>query len=65
MIRDGYTDLVAYATLFIANPDLVKRFEINAPMAEADRDTYYVTGVEGSEKLGEKGYTDYPPYVGQ
>ncbi len=65
MIRDGHADLVAYATLFIANPDLVKRFEINAPMAEADREYYYATGVEGSDNLGERGYTDYPTYVMQ
>jgi len=65
MIHDGHADLVAYATLFIANPDLVKRFEINAPLSEADRDTYYATGADGSDNLGEKGYTDYPSYVQQ
>lgn len=65
MIRDGHADLVAYATLFIANPDLVRRFKMNAPLAEADRDTYYATGAEGSEDLGERGYTDYPPYAAQ
>jgi N-ethylmaleimide reductase len=63
IINKGYADLVAFATLFIANPDLVKRFEIEAPLAEADRDTYYATGADGYENLGEKGYTDYPFYV--
>jgi N-ethylmaleimide reductase len=63
VINEGYADLVAFGTLFIANPDLVKRFEIDAPLAEADRDTYYATGADGSENLGEKGYTDYPFHV--
>ena len=63
-ISVGLADLVAYGTLFIANPDLVKRFQINAPLAEADEDTYYATGAEGSENLGEKGLIDYPYYSG-
>jgi 12-oxophytodienoic acid reductase len=28
-IRDGYTDLVAYGRLFLANPDLPERFVRN------------------------------------
>jgi N-ethylmaleimide reductase len=64
VISDGLADLVAYGTLFIANPDLFKRFEINAPLAEADEDTYYATGANGSENLGEKGLIDYPYYSG-
>lgn len=51
-ILEGLADAVAYGTLYIANPDLVERFEQDAELAEADKDTYYTPG--------EKGYTDYP-----
>ena len=54
VIRKGYADLVAYATLFIANPDLVERFRMQAPLAQADQNTFYQGGA--------KGYVDYPPY---
>ena len=54
VIDDGDADLVAYAKLFISNPDLPERFSNNWPLAEYDEDTFYTTG--------EKGYTDYPPY---
>ena len=37
---------------FIANPDLPKRFELNAPLNPYQRATFY----GGNEK----GYTDYP-----
>lgn len=52
VIEDGYADAVAYAKLFISNPDLPERFEQNASLAEWDEDTFYTPG--------EKGYTDYP-----
>ena len=52
VIADGDADLVAYGVPFIANPDLVARFEQNAPLAESDKATYYVPGAHG--------YTDYP-----
>lgn len=52
VIEDGDADLVAYGKLFISNPDLPKRFEKNAELADWDKDTFYVPG--------EKGYTDYP-----
>jgi len=38
--------------LFIANPDLPKRFELHAPLNQYNRATFY----GGTEK----GYTDYP-----
>lgn len=47
----GIAKMISYGTLFIANPDLPKRFELNATLNEADRDTMY----GGNEK----GYTDY------
>lgn len=51
-IEDGDADMVAFGTLFIANPDLVERFEAGAELHEADKSTYYTPG--------EKGYIDYP-----
>ncbi len=38
--------------LWIANPDLPKRFALGAPLNKYDRDTFYAGGA--------KGYTDYP-----
>ena len=51
-VKSGHVDLVAFATLFISNPDLPERFRMNAPLAEGDRATFY-----GGDA---KGYTDYP-----
>ncbi|KAJ4790419.1 12-oxophytodienoate reductase-like protein [Rhynchospora pubera] len=53
VVREGYTDLVTYGKLFLANPDLVKRFEINAGLNKYDRSTFYT-----SDPV--VGYTDYP-----
>lgn len=53
VIVRGEADLVAYGVPFIANPDLVERFRLNAPLAQADQSTFYQGGA--------KGYTDYPP----
>ncbi|MDO6759518.1 alkene reductase [Tamlana sp. 2_MG-2023] len=52
IIEEGNADLVAFAKLYISNPDLVERFTLNKEMAEWDEDTFYVPGA--------KGYTDYP-----
>ena len=51
-IEQNIADLISFGEPFISNPDLVKRFELNAQLKEADKDTFYTTG--------EKGYTDYP-----
>lgn len=51
-IASGDADLVSYGKLFIANPDLPRRFEENAPLNEPNFDTFYGGGAEG--------YTDYP-----
>lgn len=48
----GIASIISYGTLFLANPDLPKRFELNAELNQADRSTMY----GGTEK----GYTDYP-----
>ncbi|CAN1517680.1 NemA NADH,flavin oxidoreductases, Old Yellow Enzyme family [Methylophilaceae bacterium] len=51
-IASGHADVIAYGVPFIANPDLVKRFSINAALNQADSSTFY----GGTEH----GYTDYP-----
>ena len=52
IIEDGFADLVAFGVPFIANPDLVERFELDAPLNEPDQKTFYTAGPVG--------YTDYP-----
>lgn len=52
VIEAGEADMVAYGVPFIANPDLPKRFELNAPLAKANQGTFYTPGTAG--------YTDYP-----
>jgi N-ethylmaleimide reductase len=51
-IAKNHADLIAFGVLFIANPDLPKRFASNAALNRPDPSTFY----EG----GAKGYTDYP-----
>lgn len=51
-ISSGHADAIAYGVPFIANPDLVERYRTDAPLNEADANTFY----GGAEK----GYTDYP-----
>ncbi|MBD2595098.1 alkene reductase [Nostoc spongiaeforme FACHB-130] len=51
-IANGIADLISFGALFLANPDLPKRFQLDAPLNPGDRNTYY-----GGD---EKGYTDYP-----
>uniref|UniRef100_A0A0E0A6S1 NADH:flavin oxidoreductase/NADH oxidase N-terminal domain-containing protein n=1 Tax=Oryza glumipatula TaxID=40148 RepID=A0A0E0A6S1_9ORYZ len=53
VIADGYADLVAYGRHFLANPDLPKRFAINAPLNKYNRSTFYIQDPV-------VGYTDYP-----
>jgi N-ethylmaleimide reductase len=47
-------DLVALATPFIANPDLVDRLARGLPLAQPDRDVFYGGG--------DRGYIDYPRF---
>jgi N-ethylmaleimide reductase len=51
-LRAGQADLVAFARPFLANPDLVQRMRVDAPLNPADMATFYTPGP--------KGYTDYP-----
>ncbi|CAM6085448.1 unnamed protein product [Calypogeia fissa] len=52
-IKSGSTDLVVYGRHFLANPDLPRRFELNAPLNKYNRDTFYTPDLV-------VGYTDYP-----
>jgi N-ethylmaleimide reductase len=52
-IRDGIADLVSFAVLFLANPDLPARFRRGGPFNTPDRKTFYGGAAAG--------YTDYPP----
>ena len=52
-IETDHTDLVAYGRPYIANPDLPRRFELDAPLTPYDRNTFYT-----QDQV--KGYTDYP-----
>ncbi|TMW65297.1 hypothetical protein Poli38472_007939 [Pythium oligandrum] len=54
VVENDTADIVAIGRFFISNPDLVKRFELNAELTPFERETFY------GAHLGEKGYTDYP-----
>jgi N-ethylmaleimide reductase len=51
-LAENRADCIAYGVPYIANPDLVERFRLNAPLNAADQATFY----GGAEQ----GYTDYP-----
>ena len=59
LIAAGKADAVSFGYAWIANPDLVDRFRTGAPLAKADRTTFY-TG-HGDDA---RGYTDYPAMQG-
>ena len=48
----GVAKIISYGTLFLANPDLPKRFELNSQLNQPDRATMY-----GGKDAG---YIDYP-----
>lgn len=52
LVESGAVDAVAYGKLFISNPDLPRRFALDAPLAPWKAETFYAKGAEG--------YTDYP-----
>jgi N-ethylmaleimide reductase len=51
-LEKGSASMISYGSLFISNPDLPKRFELNAALNETDRATMY-----GGQ---DQGYIDYP-----
>ena len=52
LLQAGEADAVAFGKLFIANPDLPRRFARNAPLNAPVPETFYASGPGG--------YTDYP-----
>ncbi|BAY24307.1 NADH:flavin oxidoreductase/NADH oxidase [Calothrix sp. NIES-2100] len=52
VLANKEADLVAFGTLFIANPDLPRRLALNAPLNQPNQESFYGGG--------EQGYTDYP-----
>lgn len=52
VLQAGEADAVAFGRLFIANPDLPRRFRLHAPLNEPRADSFYSRSAEG--------YTDYP-----
>ncbi|MET0190716.1 MAG: alkene reductase, partial [Pseudonocardia sediminis] len=54
-VESGLADVVAFGTMFISNPDLVARLRSGAPLAAADKSTFY--------RGDHRGYTDYPALV--
>jgi N-ethylmaleimide reductase len=52
LVRSGGADGIVYGQLFIANPDLPRRFAQGAALAAADPSTFYAGGA--------RGYVDYP-----
>ncbi|KAL7205736.1 hypothetical protein ACSBR2_018626 [Camellia fascicularis] len=53
VIAENYSDLVAFGRLFLANPDLPRRFKLDAPLNKYNRNTFYIPDPV-------IGYTDYP-----
>ncbi|MDO1449726.1 alkene reductase [Rhodocytophaga aerolata] len=51
-LKKGIAGLVSFGTLFLANPDLPKRFEKDAALNQPDRATMFGGGAQG--------YIDYP-----
>ena len=51
-LRAGRADLISFGRPYIANPDLARRFALNASLNTLNPDTVYLTDA--------RGYTDYP-----
>jgi len=56
VLREGLADLISFAALFLANPDLPARFRRGGPFNPPDRKTFYGGAAAG--------YTDYPAIGG-
>lgn len=52
-LSTGLADAVAFGSPFIANPDLVARYENDSPLTEMNGDLLYTPGASG--------YSDYEP----
>jgi N-ethylmaleimide reductase len=56
VVASGAAAAVSFGAAFVANPDLVRRFGLEAPIAAPDRNTFYHGGA--------RGYVDYPMLEG-
>jgi len=54
-VEEGEADLVAFASLFVGNPDLPERLKNGWPLVQADPQTYF--------SPGDKGFIDFPKYT--
>ncbi|KAF6166848.1 hypothetical protein GIB67_026627, partial [Kingdonia uniflora] len=52
-VSDNHADLISYGRWFLANPNLPKRFELNAPPNKYDKNTFYTSDLDVD-------YVDYP-----
>lgn len=52
LLEQGLADAVVFGSLYLANPDLVQRFLLDAPLNALARETLYSAGADG--------YIDYP-----
>ena len=50
-VQEGRADLIGVGRAWLANPDLVRRWQENLPLNQPDPGTFYTPGI--------KGYTDY------
>ena len=64
VVETGAADLVSFGKPFIANPDLVERLAIDAPLNNLDFGSIYSKSDSPQERLRQRdldrGYTDYP-----
>ncbi len=51
-LAEGRADAIVFGSSYLANSDLVRRLQLNAPLNPPDQATFYTPGA--------KGYTDYP-----
>ena len=54
-LAEGRADAIVFGSVYLANPDLVKRLQGDAPLNPPDPSTFYTPGA--------KGYTDYQALV--
>lgn len=54
VIEESIADTIAYGAIYTSNPDLVGRFEVDAPLTPPNPETFYTQDA--------KGYTDYEDY---
>jgi N-ethylmaleimide reductase len=54
-LESGKADLVSFGRFYISNPDFPHRLKVNAPLENADPNSFYTAD--------EKGFTDYEFYI--